>query len=128
MSGSLDTIGTISDSDSLERGKELRLKQQYFWCAASLYDIVRRFKKSKRAWTEFPNQVAIQLNDTHPTLAIPELMRILLDIEGLEWDEAWSSKYYPHRPRIRASDQQATKMPCMAHTLIFSDTNNLLLF
>jgi hypothetical protein len=65
------------------------LKQQYFWCAASLYDIVRRFKKTGRAWKEFPNQVAIQLNDTHPTLAIPELQRILVDLEGLEWEEAW---------------------------------------
>lgn len=74
---------------SLERGKELRLKQQYFWCAASLSDIVRRFKKTKRDWSEFPDQVAIQLNDTHPTLAIPELMRIMIDIEGLEWDQAW---------------------------------------
>jgi starch phosphorylase len=68
------------------------LKQQYFWCAASLYDIIRRFKKTKRAWNEFPNQVAIQLNDTHPTLAIPELQRILIDQEGLDWDEAWSSR------------------------------------
>ncbi|KAI9655575.1 MAG: Non-essential glycogen phosphorylase [Bathelium mastoideum] len=76
-------------NDNLERGKELRLKQQYFWCAASLYDIVRRFKKTKKPWKEFPNNVAIQLNDTHPTLAIPELQRILIDIEGLEWDEAW---------------------------------------
>ncbi len=75
---------------SLERGKELRLKQQYFWCAASLFDIVRRFKKSKRAWSEFPDQVAIQLNDTHPTMAIVELQRILLDLEELEWDEAWN--------------------------------------
>ena len=77
-------------NDNLERGKELRLKQQYFWCAASLSDIVRRFKKTKRAWNEFPDQVAIQLNDTHPTLAIVELQRILIDIEGLEWDEAWN--------------------------------------
>lgn len=81
---------------SLERGKELRLKQQYFWCAASLYDIVRRFKKSQKAWKEFPNSVAIQLNDTHPTLAIPELQRILVDIEGLEWDDAWSSEFSEH--------------------------------
>lgn len=66
------------------------MKQQYFWVAASLYDIVRRFKKSKRAWSEFPDQVAIQLNDTHPTLAVVELQRILLDLEGLEWDEAWA--------------------------------------
>lgn len=77
-------------NDNLDRGKELRLKQQYFWCAASLHDIVRRFKKTGRAWKDFPNQVAIQLNDTHPTLAIVELQRILLDLEGLDWDDAWS--------------------------------------
>ncbi|EHL02949.1 UDP-Glycosyltransferase/glycogen phosphorylase [Glarea lozoyensis ATCC 20868] len=85
-----ETISAVLyPNDNLERGKELRLKQQYFWVAASLYDIVRRFKKSKRAWSEFPEQVAIQLNDTHPTLAIVELQRILIDLEGLEWDEAW---------------------------------------
>ncbi|KAI9695950.1 MAG: Non-essential glycogen phosphorylase [Bogoriella megaspora] len=76
-------------NDNLDRGKELRLKQQYFWCAASLYDIVRRFKKTKKPWKEFSNNVAIQLNDTHPTLAIPELQRILVDVEGLDWDDAW---------------------------------------
>ncbi|KAJ5481966.1 hypothetical protein N7475_000778 [Penicillium sp. IBT 31633x] len=86
-----ETISAVLyPNDNLERGKELRLKQQYFWCAASLFDIVRRFKKTKRAWNEFPDQVAIQLNDTHPTLAIVELQRILIDKEGLEWDEAWS--------------------------------------
>ncbi|KAJ5575056.1 hypothetical protein N7450_008955 [Penicillium hetheringtonii] len=86
-----ETISAVLyPNDNLERGKELRLKQQYFWCAASLFDIVRRFKKTKRAWSEFPDQVAIQLNDTHPTLAIVELQRILIDIEGLEWDEAWN--------------------------------------
>lgn len=85
-----ETISAVLyPNDNLDRGKELRLKQQYFWVAASLYDIVRRFKKSKRAWSEFPDQVAIQLNDTHPTLAIVELQRILIDTEGLEWDEAW---------------------------------------
>ncbi|KAF7546409.1 hypothetical protein G7Z17_g8455 [Cylindrodendrum hubeiense] len=85
-----ETISAVLyPNDNLERGKELRLKQQYFWVAASLYDIVRRFKKSRRPWVEFPDQVAIQLNDTHPTLAIVELQRILLDIEGLEWDLAW---------------------------------------
>lgn len=86
-----DTISAVLyPNDNLERGKELRLKQQYFWVAASLYDIVRRFKKSRRPWSDFPDQVAIQLNDTHPTLAIVELQRILIDIEGLEWDEAWN--------------------------------------
>jgi len=86
-----ETISAVLyPNDNLDRGKELRLKQQYFWVAASLYDIVRRFKKSKRAWKEFPEQVAIQLNDTHPTLAVVELQRILIDLEGLEWDEAWT--------------------------------------
>ena len=86
-----ETISAVLyPNDNLERGKELRLKQQYFWVAASLYDIVRRFKKAKRPWREFPDQVAIQLNDTHPTLAVVELQRILVDLEGLEWDEAWN--------------------------------------
>jgi starch phosphorylase len=86
-----ETISAVLyPNDNLDRGKELRLKQQYFWVAASLYDIVRRFKKTKRPWKEFPDQVAIQLNDTHPTLAIVELQRILIDLEGLEWDEAWN--------------------------------------
>ena len=85
-----DTISAVLyPNDNLDRGKELRLKQQYFWCAASLFDIVRRFKKTKRPWREFSDQVAIQLNDTHPTLAIVELQRILVDLEGLEWEEAW---------------------------------------
>ncbi|KAJ5554020.1 hypothetical protein N7513_003979 [Penicillium frequentans] len=86
-----ETISAVLyPNDNLERGKELRLKQQYFWCAASLHDIVRRFKKTNRAWNEFPDQIAIQLNDTHPTLAIVELQRILIDLEGLSWDEAWN--------------------------------------
>lgn len=76
-------------NDNFDAGKELRLKQQYFWVAATLHDIIRRFKKSKRPWREFPDQIAIQLNDTHPTLAVAELQRILVDIEGLEWAEAW---------------------------------------
>jgi starch phosphorylase len=85
-----ETISAVLyPNDNLERGKELRLKQQYFWCAASLFDIVRRFKKTKKPWSKFPDMVAIQLNDTHPALAIVELQRILVDIEGLDWAEAW---------------------------------------
>lgn len=76
-------------NDNFYQGKELRLKQQYFWVAASLHDIVRRFLKTEKPWKEFSNFVAIQLNDTHPTLAIVELQRILVDIEGLEWGAAW---------------------------------------
>ncbi len=70
-------------------GKELRLKQQYFFVACSLYDIIRRFKKDSSDWNDFPNLVALQLNDTHPSLAVPELMRLLVDVEGLDWDQAW---------------------------------------
>ncbi|KAB1225781.1 Alpha-glucan phosphorylase, H isozyme [Morella rubra] len=80
--------------DATENGKLLRLKQQFFLCSASLQDIIFRFKerrlgKGSWEWSEFPSKVAVQLNDTHPTLAIPELMRLLMDNEGLGWDEAW---------------------------------------
>ena len=77
-------------NDNTMAGKELRLKQQYFFVCATLQDILRRFKKTSRPWSEFPTQVAIQLNDTHPSLGIPELMRLLVDVEGVTWDEAWS--------------------------------------
>lgn len=77
-------------NDNLYLGKELRLQQQYFFVACSLADIVRRFRKCGARWTEFHKHAAIQLNDTHPSLAIPELMRILIDEEGLEWDTAWN--------------------------------------
>jgi starch phosphorylase len=77
-------------ADDQSAGKELRLKQQYFFVSATLQDVVRRFKKRPRwIWEEFSDEVAIQLNDTHPSLAIPELMRVLLDQEGLGWDFAW---------------------------------------
>ena len=77
-------------NDTLYLGKELRLKQQYFFVSCSLQDIIRRFKRfPNKKWSDFPNEAAIQLNDTHPSLAIPELMRLLIDKEGLGWDEAW---------------------------------------
>lgn len=77
-------------NDTLYMGKELRLKQQYFFVSCSLQDIVRRFKRyGNYSWKNFPNEAAIQLNDTHPSLAVPELIRILVDNEGLGWDDAW---------------------------------------
>lgn len=84
-------------NDNFFEGKELRLKQEYFVVAASLQDIIRRFKASRfgcrdsvrTGFDAFPDKVAIQLNDTHPALGIPELMRIFLDIEKLPWDKAW---------------------------------------
>jgi len=81
--------GVLYPSDEMEQGRELRLKQQYFFVAATLADILRRFKKMKRDFTELPDFVAIQLNDTHPAIAIPELMRLLMDEEDLAWDDAW---------------------------------------
>ncbi|MFM7605975.1 MAG: glycogen/starch/alpha-glucan phosphorylase [Prosthecobacter sp.] len=78
-------------NDSTESGKELRLVQQYFFVACSLADIIRRFKNGYNLpWSEFPSKSAIQLNDTHPAVAIPELMRILVDEEKLDWEQAWS--------------------------------------
>ena len=76
-------------NDKVFVGQELRLKQEYFLVAASIQDIIRRFKNQTRDWLKLPEKVAIQCNDTHPNLAIPELMRILLDEVDMEWDKAW---------------------------------------
>ena len=75
--------------DSTSMGQGLRFVQEYFLVACSLADIVRRFRRGNAAWSTLPDKVAIQLNDTHPTMAVPELMRILLDEANLGWDEAW---------------------------------------
>lgn len=76
-------------NDKQYLGKELRLKQQYFFVACSLHDIIRRFKKSGKPFAELPKMAAIQMNDTHPSIAVAELMRILIDDEGVAWNEAW---------------------------------------
>lgn len=76
-------------NDDTMVGKELRFRQQYFLVACSLHDIMRRFHKTSDSILDLPAQVAIQLNDTHPTMAIPELMRVLVDEEELDWDTAW---------------------------------------
>ena len=75
--------------DTTEMGRELRLKQQYFFVCASLQDVFYRYEKYHDTFDELPNKVAIQLNDTHPSIAIPELMRMLVDQHGLEWERAW---------------------------------------
>ena len=76
-------------NDNTSQGKELRLRQQYFFVACSLGDILRRYRRSNETWDALPDKVFIHLNDTHPTLVIPELMRILIDREGLDWETAW---------------------------------------
>ena len=75
--------------DSTSMGQGLRFVQEYFLVACSLADLVRRFRRGNADWSTFPDKVAIQLNDTHPTMAVPELMRILLDEAHLGWDQAW---------------------------------------
>jgi len=75
--------------DSTSMGQGLRFVQEYFLVACALADLVRRFRRSNTEWSTLPEHVAIQLNDTHPTLAVPELMRILLDDAHLGWDQAW---------------------------------------
>lgn len=77
-------------ADHMAEGKELRLRQEYFLSSATVQDIFYRFEKKHRDMSMLPEKVAIQLNDTHPTLAIPELMRILLDDKRLGWDDAWN--------------------------------------
>ena len=101
--GSGDFIGALGETleaesltrvlypdDSTTMGRRLRFAQEYFLVACSLADIVRRFRRLNQDWAGFPEKAAIQLNDTHPAMAVAELMRILLDDAHLGWDEAWS--------------------------------------
>ena len=76
-------------NDNTMAGKELRLRQQYFFVCCSLADILRRFKEDNSDWKDLPEKAFIHLNETHPALVIPELMRILIDEEELDWDTAW---------------------------------------
>jgi glycogen phosphorylase len=97
-----DFIGAVAESlmaesitrvlypdDSTAKGQGLRFVQEYFLVACSLADLVRRFRRMNSDWHQFPEKVALQLNDTHPTMTVPELMRILLDEAKLGWDESW---------------------------------------
>lgn len=90
-----DTLGAESvtrvlyPDDSTSKGQALRFLQEYFLVACSLADMVRRFRQTNSDWSSFADKVAIQLNDTHPAMAVPELMRILLDEAHLTWDQAW---------------------------------------
>jgi len=77
-------------NDNVLQGKELRLRQQYFFVSCSVQDILRRFRDDNDDWDALPDKVFIQLNETHPALVIPELMRLLVDRERLEWDVAWN--------------------------------------
>ncbi len=82
-------VEVLYPNDNHVKGKELRLKQQYFFVSASIQRAIERFKKHHRDIKKLPEKVIFQMNDTHPTVAVAELMRILMDEEGLSWDEAW---------------------------------------
>jgi glucan phosphorylase len=84
------TTRVLYPDDSTTQGKGLRFMQEYFLVACSLADLIRRFRAAGNEWEALPDKVAIQLNDTHPTMAVPELMRLLLDEAKLGWDHAWS--------------------------------------
>ncbi|MDP2754866.1 MAG: glycogen/starch/alpha-glucan family phosphorylase, partial [Nitrospirota bacterium] len=87
---SSETISKVLyPDDHTLAGKELRLKQQYFFVSATIRDIIRRYRKYHPTYNEFPEKVAIQLNDTHPAIAVAELMRILVDEDSIAWDDAW---------------------------------------
>ena len=76
-------------NDTTEMGRELRLKQQYFFVSASLQDMLFRYKKNHESWLQLPDKLAVQLNDTHPSIAVAEMMRLLVDVHHHTWDEAW---------------------------------------
>ena len=82
-------VEVLYPNDNHVKGKELRLKQQYFFVSASIQRALERFKKHHTDLSLFPDKVTLQMNDTHPTVAVAELMRILIDEEGLSWDAAW---------------------------------------
>ena len=82
-------VEVLYPNDNHVKGKELRLKQQYFFVSASIQRALERFKKHHSDLHQLPEKVTFQMNDTHPTVAVAELMRILVDEEGLSWDEAW---------------------------------------
>ena len=82
-------VEVLYPNDNHYAGKELRLKQQYFFISASVQTAIEKFKEKHSDIHDLPNKVTFQMNDTHPTVAVAELMRILVDEEGLEWEDAW---------------------------------------
>ena len=86
----VETISKVLyPNDETENGKELRLVQQYFFVSCSLQDMIARYRRKHQGWEQFSEKVVVQLNDTHPAVAILELLRILVDLEQMPWDQAW---------------------------------------
>lgn len=83
-------VEVLYPNDNHYQGKELRLKQQYFFISATIQQVIRKFKQNHADISQLPEKIAFHINDTHPSLTIPELMRVLMDEEGLKWGEAWA--------------------------------------
>merc|ERR1719428_2524454 len=111
-----DLSAVLYPNDETPEGKELRLRQQYFFVSASLQDLLREFiKRPGRKWSELPDKVAVQMNDTHPTIAVAEMMRLLVDVQGVAWDEAWdltrrSCNYTNHTVMPEALEKWSVEM------------------
>ncbi len=111
----LTMVSILYPNDNHDSGKRLRLKQQYILVSASMQDIIRTYKKNHTSFELFHQKVAIQINDTHPSLVITELMKILIDQEGIEWDQAWditvkTCAYTNHTVLSEALEQWDAKM------------------
>merc|ERR1719428_667927 len=111
-----DLAAVLYPNDEKWEGKLLRLRQQYFFVSASLQDLLRDFiKKEGRKWSELPDKVAVQMNDTHPTIAVAEMMRLLVDVQGLGWEQAWdltkrSCNYTNHTVMPEALEKWSVEM------------------
>jgi len=111
-----DLSAVLYPNDDKWEGKVLRLQQQYFFVSASLQDLLREFiRKPNRKWSELPSKVAVQMNDTHPTLAVLEMMRLLVDVQKVGWDEAWdltkrTCNYTNHTVMPEALEKWPTEM------------------
>ena len=115
MLGAESITRVLYPNDQTTEGQGLRFIQEYFLAACSVADAVRRFNKANQDWNTFPDKVAIQLNDTHPSVAVAELMRILLDDVQLGWDQAWhitqrTLAYTNHTLLARSPGKMAGRM------------------
>ena len=119
-------VEVLYPADEHYAGKELRLKQQYFFISASVQAAITKYKKKHSDIRKFYEKATFQLNDTHPTVAVAELMRILMDEEGLDWDEAWevttkTCAYTNHTIMAEALEKWPIELFCQTASAYLSD-------